>query len=68
MAESSERSTTKLLVKNLPAELSDDDKRDLFKCFGAKNVFCFGKKGKMVSNGCVFMQMVFMQGVRIAQW
>jgi len=37
----------KLLVKNLPPELGDEDKKDLMKSFGAIDVVCFGKKGRM---------------------
>ena len=40
----------KLIVKNFPPELSDEDKKNLMKSFGAADVVCFGKKGKMVCN------------------
>ena len=49
MAAETSNTSSKLFVRNLPAELNDEDKKDLMKCFGAKNVVCFGKKGKMVS-------------------
>lgn len=39
--------TTKLLIKNLPPELNQDDKTDLLKVFGATEVICFDNKGKL---------------------
>ena len=46
----------KLIVKNLPPELSDEDKKDLMKGFGAADVVCFGKKGKMVRS-CIIHKL-----------
>lgn len=46
---------TKLLVKHLPSQLSVSDKTDLLKHFGAKEVICMERRGKMVSmNGILF--------------
>ena len=42
---------TKLLVKHLPSELSISDKTDLLKHFGAREVICMERRGKMVSTG-----------------
>ncbi len=40
---------TKLLIKHLPSRLSISDKTDLLKHFGAKEVVCMERRGKMVS-------------------
>lgn len=39
-----------LLVKNLPKQLTNDDKESLLQYFGAKHVVCMGARGKMVRN------------------
>lgn len=46
-----ESGSTKLLVKHLPSELSVSDKIDLLKHFGAREVICMERRGKMVSTG-----------------
>ncbi|XP_078357239.1 RNA-binding region-containing protein 3-like [Oculina patagonica] len=38
---------TKLLIKHLPSRLSISDKTDLLKHFGAKEVVCMERRGKM---------------------
>lgn len=38
-----------LLIRHLPAELSQDEKEDLLKYFGAKSVRVFSNTGRMVS-------------------
>ena len=40
---------SKLLVKHLPSQLSVSDKTDLLKHFGAKEVICMERRGKLVS-------------------
>ena len=39
----------KLFVKHLPSLLNYEDKEDLLKHFGAREVICMGRRGKMVS-------------------
>lgn len=39
-----------LLVRHLPAELSQDEKEDLLKYFGAKSIRIFSNNGRMVSD------------------
>lgn len=39
-----------LLVRHLPEELSQDEKEDLLKYFGAQSVRVFSNRGRMVSN------------------
>ena len=46
----------KLLVKNLPPELGDEDKKDLMKSFGAIDVVCFGRKGRMVCSYLIYQE------------
>ena len=41
--------STKLLVRHLPFQLNVSDKTDLLKHFGAKEVICMERRGKMVS-------------------
>ena len=41
--------SSKLLVKHLPSQLSVSDKTDLLKHFGAKEVICMERRGKLVS-------------------
>lgn len=40
-----------LLIRHLPAELSQDEKEDLLKYFGAESVRVFSNTGRLV--GCV---------------
>lgn len=42
--------STKLFVRHLPSQLNASDKTDLLKHFGAKEVVCMERKGKMVSS------------------
>lgn len=44
-----ESGCTKLLVRHLPSQLNVSDKIDLLKHFGAKEVICMERRGKMVS-------------------
>lgn len=44
-----ESGCTKLLVRHLPSQLNVSDKTDLLKHFGAKEVICMERRGKMVS-------------------
>lgn len=46
---------TKLLVRHLPFQLNVNDKTDLLKHFGAKDVVCMERRGKMV--GILFVQL-----------
>jgi hypothetical protein len=39
----------KLFIRHLPSVLSNADKTDLLKHFGAKDVVCMGRNSKMVS-------------------
>ena len=41
--------STKLLVRHLPSQLSVHEKTDLLKHFGAKEVICMERRGKLVS-------------------
>ena len=43
--------STTLLVRHLPSQLNVSDKTDLLKHFGAKEVVCMERRGKMVSSG-----------------
>lgn len=43
-----------LLVRHLPAELSQDEKEDLLKYFGAQSVRVFSNRGRMVSSDAYF--------------
>lgn len=43
-----------LLVRHLPAELSQDEKEDLLKYFGAQSVRVFPNRGRMVSSDASF--------------
>lgn len=43
-----------LLVRHLPAELSQDEKEDLLKYFGAQSVRVFSNRGRMVSSDASF--------------
>ena len=42
--------STKLLVRHLPSQLSVHEKTDLLKHFGAKEVICMERRGKLVSD------------------
>lgn len=44
-----ESGCTKLLVRHLPSQLNVSDKTDFLKHFGAKEVICMERRGKMVS-------------------
>ena len=46
--------SSKLLVKHLPSQLSVGDKTDLLKHFGAKEVICMERRGKLVSISSIF--------------
>lgn len=41
--------STKLLVRHLPSQLGVHEKTDLLKHFGAKEVICMERRGKLVS-------------------
>ena len=45
---------SKLLVKHLPSELNSGDKEDLLKHFGATEVICMGRRGKLVGDAVQF--------------
>lgn len=47
-----------LLVRHLPAELSQDEKEDLLKYFGAQAVRVFPNRGRMVSSDASFSYTV----------
>lgn len=44
------RGSKTLLVRHLPAELSEDEKEDLLKYFGAQSVRVFSNFGRMVGS------------------
>lgn len=48
-----------LLVRHLPAELSQDEKEDLLKYFGAQSVRVFPNRGRMVSSDASFFFFFF---------
>ena len=48
--------SSKLLVRHLPSKLNVNDKIDLLKHFGAKDVICMERRGKMV--GVLFVQLI----------
>ncbi|XP_031556072.1 RNA-binding region-containing protein 3-like [Actinia tenebrosa] len=47
MAAEQKRSGCKLFIRHLPSILSNDDKTDLLKHFGATDVICMGRSSKM---------------------
>ena len=60
--------TAKLLVRHLPSQLNVRDKTDFLKHFGAKEVICMERRGKMVSiwlvickKDCLVSRVVFDQ-------
>ena len=55
MAAEQKKSGCKLFVRHLPSILSNADKIDLLKHFGAKDVICMGRSSKMVSERFDFL-------------
>ena len=51
-------SSRKLLIKNLPPELEDEDKIDLLRHFEAVEVVAFGRRGSMVSHAWYFNALI----------
>ena len=44
-----------LLIRHLPAELSQDEKEDLLKYFGADSVRVFSNRGRLVGSAALYL-------------
>lgn len=53
-----------LLIRHLPAELSQDEKEDLLKFFGAETVRVFSNRGRLV--GCASQGLHLLNIIQVA--
>lgn len=53
-----------LLIRHLPAELSQDEKEDLLKYFGAETVRVFSNRGRLV--GCASQRLHLLKCIQVA--